>query len=394
MKTENDSSLTNEMQNPILAINRQIKQSGIGKKILRGIIWIIFLMLLIVGIVMIFNYLGSRPEPEVALPPPITVSTAVLKEGSITPKYSFIGEIKAKQTASVSVEVNNARILSLPVDAGTYVKTGDILAILDNQTLQYQRDQAASNFEQARDEYQRKTRLGSAGGISQEQLVSSRTAMESAKARLDDAELTLSKSTLRSPVDGIIITRHQDIGSLANPTSPLFTIAVDGLTEFVAKVPENQLQLFSIGQIVNIQLSGQPEPLSGKIRLIEPLINATERTANLYLSFDDATFKPIGLFGMANIELADKTGLIVPTTAILLDEQGNYIWTVNAESKIDKTYIKEISRQDNQAIIELVQLNTPIKTDSQIHVVLRAGTLINEGDIVNSFQLDSITSSN
>lgn len=387
MNTQKNLPVKNENTLSLDKLDLTLKQASLSETLTKGLIWLVFLIALIIGILMIFKYLGSRPEPEVILPPPITVSTSELTQGAITPRYSFIGEISAKQTASISVEINNARILSLPADSGDEVKVGDTLAVLDNQTLQYQRDQAFNAYEQAKDEYQRKNRLGLTGGVSQEQLVATRTAMNAAKARLDDAELTLSKSTLTSPVAGIIISRHQDIGSLANPSSPLFTIAVNGITEFVAKVPENQLSLFSLGQAVTITLSGHPEPMTGKIRLIEPKISATERTANLYIAFEDEIFKPIGLFGMADIELANQSGFIIPTTAILLDDQGHYIWTVNQENRINKVYINELARQDNRAIIEIK--NKKQNDNTPIIVVLRAGTLVNEGDEVTPSHTES-----
>lgn len=362
-----------------------------GQKIVSGIIWLCFLVVLIAGIMFIFHYLANRPKPQVELPPPIKVSTSILQMGEIIPKYSFIGEIRAKQTASVSAELNNVRILSLAKDIGDVVKIGDVLATFDNQALIHQRDQAQSTYEQARDEYQRKNRLGINGGISEEELVIKRTAMQAAKSRLDEAELNLSKSTLKSPVDGIITNRHQDIGSLVSTASALFTIAVNSETEFVAQIPENQLPLFKIGQAVNVSLSGIETSLAGTIRLIQPTIDNNQRTANIFIAFEDPTFKPIGLFGIADITLTPQTGLSVPTTALLLDDIGHYIWAVNKDNVVFKLYVKEIGRQDSQAVIEIDKTHSNVADIQNINAILRAGTLVNEGDTITPENISNQT---
>ncbi|MFC0179135.1 efflux RND transporter periplasmic adaptor subunit [Thorsellia kenyensis] len=363
----------------------------------RIISWSGVMAILLLIIFMIFRYLDNRPQDESPLPPPIKVSVSSLLEGSITPSYEFIGEVRAKQLAQLSPEINSVRILSIEVDVGDKISKGDILAHLDNQSLIYQKEQAQSDYDKALDEYNRKSRLGINGGISQEELSSKQIALKSAKARLDDAKLMLSKAQLTSPVDGIVIARNKDIGTLTSLNEAMFTVAVNQETEFVANIPENQLTRFAINQEVSLSLSGHNSLLKGKIRRIEPLINNTSRTANIYISFDESQFHPIGLFGTARINLAEQKGIIAPTTSILLDEKGQYLWTVNNKNRVEKIYVKEILRQDTQTIIELDksllsdELNSNQYDLTKSKILLRAGSLVNEGDLITPQPVNSAT---
>lgn len=352
-----------------------------NSKLFSAITWVLFLALLIAGITFLFSFLGNRPKPEIELPAPISVSFQNAELGEISPSFTFTGEIKAKQEALISAEVNNVNMVELLVDVGEEVKKGQLLAKFDDESLNYQMIQAKSSYEQARDEYNRNSSLSGSGLISQEALIQKRTAMQAAQARLADAELNLNRANLKSPVNGVIFNRTVDIGSLVNSSQPIFSVAIDGVTEFVAQVPENQLGLFVQGQQVNLKLSGQALSQTGKIRLIQPNIDPNSRTAKVYISLESPKFLPIGLFGTATIVKDAIHGTLLPTTAIQIDEQGSYVWVINKENRIEKLHVNELARHENQVVVQAL--------DASTQIILRAGSLINEGDLVNPVKIDA-----
>lgn len=317
----------------------------------------------------------SKTEPVTTAAAALSVTVVSPQQGSIAKQLSITGMTIPREEIVVITELSGLRVKEVVADVGDSVKKGQKLAVLDGASLSNQLAQLQSDYDRAADEFKRVNAIKNTGAVSRESVVQKRTAMQSAKARLEDAELNLKRSTILAPEAGTVFERKATLGALINANEPLFRIAQKGFIEVEASVPESELHTLKIGQRVAITLAGVADPISGKIRLISPRIDSATRTANIRVSMPKESAVPVGLFANATITTREKQGIILPATAMLQDSEGSFVWTLDEAKKAVRLPVT-VTLRDNDSV-----MLADIPTD--ISVIARAGAFIKEGDVVN-----------
>jgi HlyD family secretion protein len=186
-----------------------------------------------------------------------TYRTAKVERGDIVDTITATGNINAVTTVSVGSQISGT-IQKLFVDYNSRVRKGEVIAQIDPQLLEASVTQALGNFENAKASlekakvavtdaertYRRNRELLPDGFVAQSDVDAAQTAYDLAVAGQKSAEAVVTQSsgalkiaqtnlaytTIRSPVDGIVISRSVDVGqtvaaSFQTPT--LFSIAQD-----------------------------------------------------------------------------------------------------------------------------------------------------------------------
>lgn len=197
------------------------------------------------------------------------IETASVETGEVAQIVSASGAVRALTTVEVGSQVSG-QIIELNADFNSEVKAGDIIARIDPQTFESRLDSARAdvqsaqanlavqkaniasaeaNLAQADRNYVRQKTLYAADAVAQSTLEDSERAQAVAKANLDvnraqlrtaqatlsqrtaslkSAQVDLERTIIRSPIDGVIISRNVDVGQTvaASFSAPvLFTIA-------------------------------------------------------------------------------------------------------------------------------------------------------------------------
>ena len=230
----------------------------------------------------------------------VSYKTAKVERGHIESRVSATGTINPVITVQVGSQVSGT-IKDLYADFNSKVKEGQVIAKLDQKTFSAQRDQARANLVNAeanversradlvekKQKFKRVSSLFKEGLIagserdvaeaaflaSSAQLKSAEAQVKQHKAALELAEVNLGYTVIKSPVDGIVISRNVDIGqtvaaSFQTPT--LFTIAKD-LTEMQVNtnVDEADIGAVRVGQEAQFTVDAYPElTFQGKISQI------------------------------------------------------------------------------------------------------------------------------
>ncbi len=278
--------------------------------------------------------------------------TAKVERGEITATVSATGKVNAVVTVQVGSQVSGT-IQRLFADFNSRVKKGQIVAQIDPSLFEAQVEQARAklandeaNVEKARvvltdakRNLGRMEELLSKNLVSQSDKDAAQTAYDSALAALkaaaaqvvqDQAALKLAETnlrytTIRSPVDGIVISRNVDVGqtvaaSLQAPT--LFTIAQD-LTEMQVdtSVDEADIGKVQVNQEAEFTADAYPEsPFRGTVHDIynQPLIvqNVVTYDAIIRVKNPDLKLKP-GMTANVTIKVGHKEDAIkLPNAAL------------------------------------------------------------------------------
>ena len=321
------------------------------------------------------KWLGKKDGDNAPVTAALSVTALPPKEGTIAQQLSVTGMTMPREEIVVITELSGLRVKEVYADVGDVVKKGQKLALLDGESLGNQLAQLQSDYDRARDEFSRVDAIKDTGAVSRESVAQKRTAMQSAKAKLDDAQLNLKRSTIIAPEAGIVFERKAALGALINASDPLFRIARHSEIELEASVPESDLRDLKIGQDVAVSLTGAAEPIAGKIRLIAPRIDSATRTANIRISMPKDSAAPVGLFANATITTSEKQGIILPATAIQQDSEGSFVWKLDEAKKAVRLPVT-VTLRDNDSV-----MLSDIPTD--ITVIARAGAFIKEGDVVS-----------
>jgi HlyD family secretion protein len=269
-----------------------------------------------------YFYLKKPAKPE--------FKTLKVERGSLISTVSATGTLNAVVTVQVGTQVSGA-VAQLFVDFNSQVKKGQAIAQIDPALFNSAVDQARGNALNAeanlakakvalvdsKRTLTRNQQLLQQGIVAQSDLDAAQTAYESALAgikageasvlqtrgALRQAETNLRYSTIRSPVDGIVVSRNVDVGqtvaaSFQTPT--LFTIAQD-LTKMQidTSVDESDISRIKVGQQATFTVDAYPEQqFTGRVIQIR---NAPVTTQNV------VTY--VTVIGVDNKELKLKPGM-------------------------------------------------------------------------------------
>ncbi|BCG47308.1 ABC transporter, RND-adapter-like protein [Citrifermentans bremense] len=284
----------------------------------------------IVGAVLLLLVLGVAGYFYFKQPPKPQYKTQKVERGSIVSTVSATGTLNAVVTVQVGTQVSGT-IAKLYVDFNSQVKKGQPIAQIDPalflSAVQQSRGNALNaeaslakarvTLADAKRTLNRNRALLSEGIIAQSDLDAAQTAYDAALAgvrgaeavllqtrgALKQAETNLNYSTIKSPVDGIVVSRNVDVGqtvaaSFQTPT--LFTIAQD-LTKMQidTSIDESDISRLKVGQKAEFTVDAYPEQtFQGEVVQIR---NAPVVTQNV------VTY--VAVIGVDNRQLLLKPGM-------------------------------------------------------------------------------------
>lgn len=266
------------------------------------------------------------------------VSTAQVDRGEVVANVTTTGTLTAVTTVKVGSQVSGI-IATLHADFNDRVARGQVLATLDPTPFETQVNQNRAQIQRARiatldaeARLRRSQALFEAQLISEDQLDSVRAIyqqnlaqVEELDAALERAQTNLSYSVIRSPIDGVVVSRDYDVGqtvaaSFQAPT--LFTIAEDlRRMQLTCDVDEADIGQISMDQPVRFRVDTFPErEFSGTVAQIRlsPSTASNVVTYPVIVNVDnsDLTLLP-GMTAEVRVEVARaEQALRVPASAL------------------------------------------------------------------------------
>jgi len=204
------------------------------------------------------------------------------------------------------------------------------------------------------------------------QVESNRAQLEQARAALKLAETNLRYTTIRSPVNGIVISRNVDVGqtvaaSLQAPT--LFTIAKD-LTRMQVdtNVSEADIGRIAVGQEATFTVDAFPEKVFlGRVSEIRnaPITVQNVVTYDVVIQVDnkDLKLKP-GMTANVSVMIAHREGILkIPNSALRFQPE-----VARGEEKGEKG--QERPSQAGQGVMERLTRELRLTKDQQSKVAM------------------------
>lgn len=318
-----------------------------------------------------------------------TVNVVTVEPRRLTGTLSASGPLVAREEAAVAPEVTGFRVARVLVEAGAYVRRGQVLAELDPALIEAQvaqqsalAAQAQVQAERAEAEAARVAGLDTQGVLSKEDVEGRRFAARAARANaaaqaaaLRDLRARAGKLSVTAPVAGLVLERTVRPGDLsASGGTPWFRIARDGQIELEAQLSEADLARIREGQPATVQLSGGAQ-VQGVVRLIEPAIDPQTQLGAIRISLPAHPQVRPGGFARANFSAGGAAVLSVPESAIRYDADGASVMVVGAGDRVRQVPVKTGAR--GGGFVELVS-----GPPAGARVLQRAASLVLPGDVV------------
>ncbi|HYC35145.1 MAG TPA: efflux RND transporter periplasmic adaptor subunit [Usitatibacter sp.] len=275
---------------------------------------------------------------------PRPVLTQTIVPGAAATREVYPGEIRARHEIDVAFRVGG-KVVARPVDAGSRVKRGQVLARLDPEDARLgaaaaraQLAAAEGDLALARAELERHAELLAKKFISQSAFDARQNSFNAARARAEQAKSQAAMSanqaeytTLVADADGVVVTVLAEPGQVVAAGQPVLRLAQDGEKEVVVSAPESQLARLRPGQAAAISLWADPSTVfPGRVREIAGGADPVTRTYAVRVSAPNAPAS--AQLGMtANVvfnSAIDPSLVVLPLSALANRGNEPAVWIV------------------------------------------------------------------
>ncbi len=319
---------------------------------------------------------GSGAQP----PPALEVTALTVAPQSIPYVKIFVAQTESSRAVDILARVSGF-LDRIAYEEGQLVQNGQVLFQLDQKPFVAQLEAARGELKQqearlwtAQANYRRVKPLAAENAVSQSdldratgQVQEASAAVYSARAKVKEAELNLSYTTIRSPVQGIASKANLREGAYVNSVSPdakltyvaalmpmwvNFSVTQNQMAEMRDEVAKGRLVVPKDNEYeVELVLSdGTVYPETGRINFADPSFSPQTGTflVRATVANPEAALRP-GMFVTARVKGAVRpNAILVPQKAVQEGSNGHYVYLVstNGTAELRPVMVGEFSGED------------------------------------------------
>lgn len=260
--------------------------------------------------------------------PPTAVATLVVKSEDLPVYDEVVGTVRPHLEAQVSAKVTG-RIIEMLAVPGMKVKKGKLLAQIEVEELKAVLERAQASKENTGRDLDRYRNLLSTGAATQAEFDAVQMNQRMAAATVKETEVMIANASVQAPFDGTVTRKLLDIGDLASPGRPLFSIEDPSLLRLEIHVAQSLANKVGLGDTFRVRVDGAAADLEGKVAEISPAADPSSRTFLVKLDLGKNQALRAGQFGRAYMPRAERKALRVPAEAIIQRGQMDYVFVAD-----------------------------------------------------------------
>src|SRR5438067_13563936 len=351
----------------------------------------VVLLLVVVAVVMSRSASSKSAQGTGSAGQIPTVSVVVPGRSEVGRVVTASGPLAAKRDQPVGIAGSGGRAVRVLVHAGSWVRAGQTLAVVDRSVQAQQAAQLAAQVEAAKanaalaqSNYERAIALQGRGFVSKAEIDSKKAARDAAFAQVRVAQATLNATRAQigqlnviAPTAGLILARNVEIGQIVSPGSgALFRLAEGGQMEMRAQLAQQDLAFLHAGMPAQVTAVGSQASIAGFVWQEAPVIDPQSRLGLVRISIPYTSDVKPGGFAEAKITAGATTAPVLPQSAVLSDDKGNYVYVVNGKNQVERRNVQ--IGTVNEAGVTIVS-----GLSGNEAVVLSAGPFLNPGQKIN-----------
>ncbi len=313
---------------------------------------------------------GCSNQQSPTAPSPQTVQNMpvlAVQQAGVPDLLEAVGTLRAAQTSDVASQMMG-NIVEIRAHEGDHVQRGQVLAVIDDSqpraaverataadlAAQQQAVGADSDLALAESTLKRYQSLFEKKSVSPQEFDEVKARQQAALARRDmaqagqaqaqaalrQARTSLDYTRIRAPFDGVVTEKKADLGTLASPGMPIFTVEDVRRYRLEATVNENDLRYVRIGQQVSVAIDALDNgEVHGKVVQIVPAADAASRTFLVKIELPPDKRLRSGLFGRAQFSRGERQALLIPRSAVIERGQLQGIYVLDQNKVAALRYI-------------------------------------------------------
>ncbi|MGA9177497.1 MAG: efflux RND transporter periplasmic adaptor subunit [Desulfobacterales bacterium] len=271
--------------------------------------------------------------------------------------YESVGTVSSKIVSTISSKLMGS-VRDVLVREGDQVKKGDLLANIDNRQVSAMFRQAKAALAEARraetaasagaelaiatytryqnlmkdestspqefDEIKSRYQQAQAG------LAAAKQRVKQAQAGLSSALVSAKDAVILAPYDGTIRAKLIDVGDLAAPGKPLFTLETTGNYIVELMLPEQYIHSVGLNQEVTVTVSAlDNKTITGNVSEIFPAADAKSRSFLIKVKIPVDKALRSGMFARVSIPIGKAGLMLIPATAVIHSGQLTGLYVVD-----------------------------------------------------------------
>jgi membrane fusion protein (multidrug efflux system) len=314
------------------------------------IFWVVLglvgLFLLFAGI-KVLQILTMVSAGKKMVPPPTTVTSAIVKQNDWQPILSAVGSVSPVQGALISAEIPGM-VAEINFESGKPVKKGDLLLKLDAsseiaqlRSTQADAELAKADFERARDLADRKV-------ISKAELDAAESKYRQKKAMVDNMQAIIDKKEIHAPFDGVAGIRSVNPGQMVAAADALVSLQTLDHVFVDFSLPQKDLGKIANDLPVRVTTDAVPgREFSGTLSAINPAVDQATRNVKLQATLDNNDHAlRAGMFAKVEVLLPEKNSVLyIPATSVAYAPYGDSVYVIekkhNEETKQDELVLRQ-----------------------------------------------------
>jgi len=316
---------------------------------------------------------ACHKEAEVHTPEVRPVRTVTVAKQPAGETVVLTGHIEAENEAALGFRISG-RMIERSVNVGDRVQPGQILARLDPQdernglrSAQANLSAAQGQLTQARNNFERQRRLQQRGVISKAEFDSAQEALQTAQARVDDAEAQvklasdrLSFTELKADAAGSVTARGAEPGEVVQAGQMIVRIARQDGRDAVFDVPAQLLRSAPTNAEISVHLAEDPTvTATGRVREVGEQADPVTRTFQVKVGLTDPPpAMRLGSTVTGSVQLNSAPVITIPASALARVNQQPAVWIVDPSSSTVSMRNIDVLRYDPGTVVVSHGLDT------------------------------------
>lgn len=264
----------------------------------------------------------------------VVVKATTVSRQPIVLDFSANGNFAANQDLTLLSEVSG-RITRILVDEGSRVRSGQVLALVDPEIQNLDKQAAEDALQKLKTDYARYQSSFETGGVTRAQLDEIELQLRNAEVRLQQANRRVADATVKSPINGIINRRAIEVGAYLSPGTELFEIVDLSQLKLQVTANESQVVNLKVGDKVSVTSTVFPAAeFSGTVRFIAAKAdNTLNYPVEIVIDNSRDSELRAGMYGTAHFKFPQiDPAILVPRGAFVGGVNSNQVYVLSGDS--------------------------------------------------------------
>ena len=241
--------------------------------------------------------------------------------------------VEAVQQTTVGAQIAG-RVIEVKADAGQSVAKGEVLMRIDAREAEEAARAANAQYANARLNYERTKSLVAQKFMSAAALDKAKADYDAATANRAAASASESHATIVAPLTGVVARRHAELGDMATPGKPLFTIYEPGGLRVTASIPQYRLNQMRSVKTARIEFPELGKWVDATTVTLLPTADTATHVSQVRVSLPPVPEATPGMFARVHFVIGQAEKLTVPVSAVVRRGEVAAVYVLGADGRL------------------------------------------------------------